>query len=242
MSKTNWFKKTNPIIYSDEFIQIDAFHKENGKHLSISVQSEQDFETFVSSHKSEYNIFYSAGLTDGNGRKTENIVGANIIFLDFDFKEYAKPPIEQFTSDLQERLNLFFFQIVDSGHGYHIYIAIDHTTDIQRWNDLTKELAEIYEADSKAALPTQLMRAPGSLNWKNSDNPVSVNVIFSSDCDRYSLDKLERLIERSKQEKSFEKYCDVKPCIEKMLNGVDKGDRNFALGRLIYNFRYIISD
>lgn len=238
MSNNNdWFYHTNPTLHPQEFIELTAFPKQNGPPKICYIQNETDYKCFVETHRLNYNIFYSVGLTDGTGRKAENIIGANFIVLDFDFKGYAIPPCREFTNELQERLPLFIYQVVDSGHGYHAYIPIEYTTDIPRWNDVTKRLAEIYNADEKAALPTQLIRAPGSLNWKDLDRPLSVNVIYSNKSKRYTLSNLEKLIEKQSKPKRFGSYVDMKPCISKMLEGVDKGERNFALGRLVYDFK-----
>lgn len=233
----NWFKLTNPTIHQNEFIELTAFPKKGGVPLIVYVQNESDFKTFVETHRENFNIFYSVGLSDGSGRKKSNIIGANLIVLDFDFKGFVKPPLKGFINELQERLPLFIYQVVDSGHGYHIYVAIEHTTDIDRWNSVTKQLVEIFGADEKAALSTQIIRAPGSLNWKDTDHPLSVNAVFSNNCKRYSLSKLERLIEQSKKPLKYGKYVDQKPCISNMLKGVEKGYRNFAMGRLIYDFK-----
>lgn len=237
MSKNLWFQYTNPVIYEEQFIQLTAFHKMTGEAIIIQVQNESDFTSFVRSHRYDYNIFYSVGLTDGNGRKEKNIIGANFIVLDFDFKEHAKKPINRLAEELKEILNLYYYQIVDSGHGYHVYIAIEHTNDVERWNNVTKELARIYGADEKAALKTQIIRAPGSLNWKDPNTPLSVNVLYSKPSNRYTLSALEQKIEELKRPMRFGKHVDNKPCIDNMLKGVSCGDRNFALGRLIYHFK-----
>lgn len=230
-----------PQLNKDEYIRMQAM--KNGKVIACPVfQCFPDIVRFTNAHKND-NVFYSIATTDGNGNQISHLKSVSAIVLDFDFKENGvnkpKPDPRPFWDMLQDKLDIYIAVTIDSGHGYHIVIGIETTNDIDRWNKITKELAEIYGADMKATIKTQLMRMPYSFNVKDENNKLRVNIVSlkTDNLKRYTLNELETIIRNKKQLKIKNEYQEIKPCITNMLNGTTKGNRNFALGRIISYFR-----
>ena len=179
-----------------------------------------------------------------------------VLLLDFDKKDYPElKTVQEFTALIKAKMpQLFIHMIVDSGNGYHCYIAINRTVNIARVAAANKALAEIVGADLKATLITQIARIPTSFNLKDKNNKKPVNIINNalerntSTFKPYNLARIEGYIERLQQnEINLKKYDDdVQPlpsvqcsknssfyCCECMLSqGVSCGARNFTLGRL----------
>ena len=226
------FEIMNPSININEYIGVEVFHPESGERVGYGhYHDEMQFNIFVESYKNSGNMYFTIALTDGNGFATQNMVAANMIVLDFDYKDEEKPEIHEFTEKLKQKLNLFFFQVVDSGHGYHIYIPIEKTHDLDYWIATTKRLQALYNADGNAVKKTQLMRVPFSYNMKYR-NRKCVNPIWCKAPQyRYTLDNINKMIDMSeKHPLYFERNM---PCTSKMLKGVNQGYRNFCLCRII---------
>lgn len=238
-----YFKNTFGELDPQENIAIVLVHKTDKKNcLQHFIRTENEFIYFVRQYRENYNIYCSIACTNGVARKDENILSSRVIALDFDKKDIPEKSSEELSKRIMSQLKLFIFQMVESGHGYHIYIPIEKTTDINRWNTITKKLCNIWGADIKATLKTQIMRVPESLNWKE-EIPPKVKLKFSNGnfqpIPLYKIEKAIRNYERKKEKQKQLEYLKAeKSCIFKMLNGVQKGLRNFAMGRIISYYRY----
>lgn len=123
--------------------------------------------------------------------------------------------------------------------------------------EVNKNLAEILGADLKATLKTQIARIPTSYNLKNDDEQKVVSIVANNieslpeKFKPYRLTKIEKMIDNyylnqelfSKiKQKPGSEYtkCTSYYCIESMLSeGVQEGERNFALGRITNYLRDI---
>lgn len=145
---------------------------------------------------------------------------------------------------------LFNHAIINSGNGWHVYISVASNTDVQSITDINKTLASILGADIKAASPTQIVRIPYTLNFKDPDSPLlvktCVNTVGTNQYKPYTIDKIHSLIKAAYKTKQVQVTEPPEPpslevirkpsvyyCCEQMLKqGVKQGNRNFALGRL----------
>ena len=84
--------------------------------------------------------------------------------------------------------------IVESGHGYHVYFvvrqALEHPNE--NWENAQIALINLARGDMQAKDPTRLMRAPGSYNNKDPENPKPVTIIHASD-KKYYIDDFRKL-------------------------------------------------
>lgn len=123
---------------------------------------------------------------------------------------------------------------VNSGHGIHAYWLLREPVG-QELEPVLKGLASITGADIKATDPTRIMRLPGTYNVKS--DPVKCEVLEINN-NVYSLTDISQHIDvspgREFNGKGFEgKLIDTsRPCINSILEGVQEGQRNWALGRL----------
>lgn len=72
--------------------------------------------------------------------------------------------------------------IVCSGHGYHLYFLLKRVQmDSSGWSKIQNALITMAGGDQQAKDAGRLLRVPGTLNWKDKDNPKKVEIIYESD-------------------------------------------------------------
>lgn len=197
-------------------------------------------------------MYIGLSTVRGKGGKIENMRTRRVLLLDFDKKDYPEfKTVEDFSKHIKSRIPpLFNHIIVDSGNGYHFYVAIRKCVDNERIASISKELAELTGADVKATLPTQIVRLPTSMNLKDSSNKKPVNIVANNAESRpdrfkpYHLQRIEGYINHYRQnQKNLESLSSLPSheynktsryhCIECMLaQGARQGERNFCLGRI----------
>ena len=133
--------------------------------------------------------------------------------------------------------------VINSGHGIHCYWLLDKPAGPEI-EPVIKAIVNKTAADGQAAELARVMRLPGTLNVK--DAPVRCEILEKNN-KTYSLEDIAEILEvepEQPQDKATEgqKKPDIdyksitskvdRPCIKSMLEGVEKGERNWALGRL----------
>ncbi len=193
--------------------------------------------------KHYWNTYFSVTTTNGIGRTTRDLRTRSCICLDFDKSELGDgfnhiDILHKFKS-----IRCFYHAIVDTGHGYHVYIFIEPTTDLEAVEQVTKALAILTGADTKATLKTQLMRVPGTVNIKDEGrkNHKYVKIVYLADNDKVkrlpiSKYQYDYVTERTKQTNiNYVMRDDHTPrCVVNILeNGSSIGDRNANLQTLV---------
>lgn len=238
-------------LKSDEYVRIVAIKQREGKDplsKEFYIQSIAELNNLITKYKYNFDLYITIATTRGKSGSKENMRSRKVLFLDFDKKDYPQfEDVKDFTEHIKRKIpHLFNHCLVDSGHGFHFYFAIQKTVNTEVATQLNKTLAKILGADLKATLPTQLMRLPTSLNLKHEAKPV--NIIYNNyghpQFKPYTLNKLAKIISYVKLNEEIKAEIHQEPpkefdklssffCIEKMIaNGASKGERNFCLGRI----------
>lgn len=222
---------------------------ENKELLKLRIkQGLKDCDTFIT---------LSTVKDDAKTKEAESMNRRFCLGFDFDKKDFKGKleTIQEFTKHFRDTTGLFIHYVIDSGHGYHIYVGIEETTDIPRVTSITRRFAVLCKADLSNISKAQSLRLPGTLNHKYPQNILSVNVVSAYKNDdkfrRYTLDYLEDKLKKLEKaagigrqvvrKKSIpRKFKGMYPCVAKMLNdGVPKGERNKCLARIVSYFRDI---
>lgn len=252
-------------LFENEYIRLVAIRNStDGTKASFTryVRTFEEYLGFVMKYRQDYDLFNQIATNKGNQSGTaENQWRRRVLFLDFDCKDQpemrtAKDCREWIKSKLPK---LFVHCIINSGHGFHFYVCVPETDEIDDLISMNETIAQITKADLKAVMPTQISRIPGSYNhktatgadYKSKDEWSFVKVVINSYGDnRYrALDSsyIQRMISeyqyREEVERVLDKtvwhyeYLDDYPqylCIRRAIEeGVDKGQRNFWLGRIV---------
>ncbi len=247
-------------LEDDEYIRIVAIKAENVKiSLTKFFKHKAEIEEFVKKYKYNYHIYVGLATTKGQAGEAKNMYKRKVLMLDFDNKDYPEySGAADFSKHIKGRIKtLFNHMIVDTGHGYHFYIATNRYKDNKRMARVNNELGQILGADLNATLITQIARLPTSINLKDKDNQKVVTIVannLESSPDMfkpYNLLKIENMIENHNKNQQLLERLPQKPsqeytkcssyyCIEAMLSeGVRQGERNFALGRITNYLRDI---
>ena len=154
-----------------------------------------------------HQVFFGPALRkDDLGSKRsndENIMYMLSLWVDIDSPDKSLPADErleqaqillgEFIVALTE-YNIEPSFIVESGHGYHVYFivhqAMEHPNE--NWENAQIALINMAKADMQAKDPTRLMRAPGSINYKDPGNPKPVTIIHASE-KIYFIDDFRRI-------------------------------------------------
>lgn len=224
-----------------QYIKLFLANKDNHIERYFS-NIDELVKTCVSGVISKYNCYFSINTNNGISNESQNLLKGHMIGLDFDKKELGEDFKIQDIINKFRNLNIFYNCIVDTGHGYHVYILIEPTEDLKSLNKLTKELAEKLGADKNATLTTQLLRVPYTLNIKNPDKIKPVNLVYMDKEPKYRT--LEYYSKRicDKQNGSINRleytFKEVLPkCLESILNGSREGERNRDLQRIVISLR-----
>lgn len=222
---------------------------ENKELLKLRLkQGLKDCDTFIT---------LSTVKGDAKTKEAENMSRRFCLGFDLDKKDFKGRfnTIQEFAKHFRDTTSLFIHYIIDSGHGYHIYVGIEETTDIGRVTSITRRFAVLCGADIANISQAQSLRLPGTLNHKDPQNVLSVNIVSAYTQDdkfrRYTLDYLESRLKKlerasgigrpvTKKKSITRKFRGMYPCVAVMLDkGVPKGERNKCLARIVSYFRDI---
>lgn len=159
------------------------------------------------SNRGYINTYFTLSTTNGEGGTEKDLIYRSVLGFDFDKKDLGenfsyKDIIERFKS-----LGIWYHIMTDSGHGFHVYMCVEPTQDLQKVMEVQKALGKLLGADLNALKSTQVLRVPYSHNTKK-DKAKRVNIIKMFDRDtikRYDINRL------------YDRFC--------RLNFKDTGDR-----------------
>jgi hypothetical protein len=128
---------------------------------------------------------------------------------------------------------------INSGHGIHTYWFLEEPVAAKDVTPFLKYISKATGADSRAAEPARIMRLPYTYN--NKFDPILCEIKEFNEYDRYSLKSLQKRFNLnidSHKESNTDRVRGIKMpnadrnCINSILKGVSRGERNWAQGRL----------
>ena len=232
------------IFTGNGYVEVRAIgNDKNSKPLRYFYKDPEELIRTLNKHKDK-NVWI--GMYKRKARYRKEYLHTNQIWLDFDLEEKYKrlegKAHQNALKDLRVKIELLFdkFKVpqpsatVFSGNGYHFYWFLkEAATNTQ---DLLKSFAILLGADEKATDNARVMRVPETINIKYGKNRkcelVDINEALIYDISTF--EKITNVKANQKPQRELEKlYETEKPCINMMLNGVEQGERNFALFRII---------
>ena len=176
---TRFMKNVFPTLEEDEFITVVRIN--DNKTEEIRCKNIDEAVSFCNrKDKYFYNSYYSLATTDGIGRTTNNLRRRSCLVWDFDKKDLGQDFNVKDILHLFKSIRLYYHAIIDTGHGWHVYVFIEKTTDLEAVEAVQKAVAIRLGADTHATLKTQLMRVPGTVNIKHG-NKLPVKIVYLAD-------------------------------------------------------------
>lgn len=123
-------------------------------------------------------VYMCINGTDGLGREEHNITDLRVFFVDFDGQ--AEPEWVLQPHLIQKR---------DETHGHAFWLINGQGLSKEDWTDVQKRLSLYYGTDGQVVDPARVVRVPGTLHYKNPNNPVSYSIIsnVSGELPRYTV-------------------------------------------------------
>lgn len=119
-------------------------------------------------------VFYGVLPRSGQGKgKAKDTLPGRVAWADLDFKDYADGEAE--ARERIKQLPIPPSIIVRSGHGLHLYWLLREATDPKELSELSRGLAGVLGGDH-AFDAARLLRLPGTLNRKDPEHPIPVEV------------------------------------------------------------------
>lgn len=196
-----------------------------------------------------WNTYFSINTTDGTSGQTESLKKAYVLGFDFDKKDYHKGFNHKDILNKFREIKVKYNTLVDSGHGYHVYVCIEETDNLTKVNEVTKAIATAIGSDINACKITQILRPPCTYNVKE-DNRKLVKTIFleeEKNCRRYTIEDLHLRFCNKKEEveksnvntKYVIEHNNLKPCIEEILQKGSKAHcNNTDLQKIVIELRH----
>ena len=157
----------------------------------------------------------------------EDCLTTGVIWADYD-----GIPLDQVKANIRKAGIPAASMIVSSGNGFHAYWILSKRIGHEA-EQITKAICKLTESDSQSTDIARHMRLPGSFNLKGGEKKACY-VVESNEW-TYPPETIKKAVESAimTPERHSREYATTgKPCIDKMLAGVGKGQRNFALGRI----------
>lgn len=210
-----------------------------------NVDDLMDYEPPADKH-----IYFGVMTRSRKRGRIEDTKKTNALWFDFDdVASYAEIEYILNMRNLPEPS-----MIVNSGHGYHLYYLLDKPAGAEI-KAVLDEFVKVTGADSNSSDLARIMRLPDTMNVK--EDPVKCELMTTSK-NIYNLNEIADLLGVEVKEPPKkgqirpEKVAEVlgidyegiqslvdKPCVKSILDGVQRGERNWLLGRLT---RYLKDD
>ncbi len=181
--RSHWFQDTSKLI------QYVAQHKNENLYVGLCTTSTQ--------------------LPRSARAVKENASTIRAFHIDIDILNPVAHQGEKLPETLDEAIKIAYSlmdptYIVDSGHGLHAYYFFDEHQTIsdsdywtmfsQQFQHAIKQKFPQYELDSTHDLP-RILRCPGSMNYKDPDNPIECKIIEHNETAYYMDTELMDAIE-----------------------------------------------
>lgn len=241
------------IDFSKEKIRVFQNNKDNSYNRVLFFTDIDELVSF-STNKSNYNLntyFQLATLhINAQDGKEENLKYRYCLSFDFDKKDLGEGFNHKDIVNRFKELKIYCHCIIDSGNGYHSYVMLNKTNDIDKVYEVQKALCERLGADKNAIKATQILRIPYTYNVKG-DKGKTVRIV-------HLADKHSKLFKPYDINFLYEKNCkntansikndttirytlnntNIPGCIESILkNGSEEGNRYKDLQNIVVFLR-----
>lgn len=231
--QTEKFFKTWFHDYSEGFIELRFFGTLPGQTFFPNL-AELKASNYGLDYPKQYDIYFGVcpRIKEQGNREAVGVVPG--LWLDVDGKDFqgGKEAALKRLNEFSRKPSL----IVDSGNGYHAYwVFKEMDSRVELIEERLKSLAKFLGADTKCCDLPRILRVPGTLNRKNPDQQLTVQLIESND-NQYTLEDFEVFV-------PLELSVTAKPkgnspgWVKETLDGLSEGNRNDSFTRLAGKLR-----
>lgn len=113
-------------LEDNEFVRLVAIKSANDKIVVTKfIKHIAEIEEFISKYKYNYNIYIGLATSKGENGGAKSMYKRKVLMLDFDKKDYPEyTDVTDFSKHIKGKIPILFnHMVIDTGHGYHYYIA-----------------------------------------------------------------------------------------------------------------------
>ena len=213
------------LIEIREIEEATAGNKPKSKALFMAFSKLKDYIPPQDKH-----VYFGVYSRARRGGKIKDCLTTNVIWVDYD-----EMSLEEVKTAI-EKANIPAPTIyINSGYGIHAYWKLNKRVGHEA-QPIVKAIVKVTGADQSATDIARTMRLPGTNNVKyGACKPCRVLEVSHT---VYDLSEIEKAVQvEYKASKGRTGITTGKPCVDTMLQGVGKGHRNFALGRITKQFQ-----
>lgn len=228
---------------TNEYLEIREIDHEG--NVTQHFLKQQDINKYTP--PKDKNVYFGVFSRNKKSGKTRCCNTTRVLWLDFD-KGMMGLSVEERVKKVQDIIMAVGLPkasiLISSGNGIHAYWLLKERQ--QEVTEVLRIIADITDADIKATDKARIMRLPGTLNIKDKERPLEYKILQADYSLIYDYRLFKELLKdcigqvsekplKAKLELTKSIIDEIKtdrPCIEKIIKGVSKGERNFALGRL----------
>lgn len=255
LDKQYQLKKFFRLIYrdlgEDECIRLyqNNTHKGETGYQDINYFNDvDDVVSFVDNKHRYLNTYFQLATTNGENGKADNLLYRYCLGFDFDKKDLGEDFNHKDILNLFKNIKIHYHALIDTGNGYHVYVCINRTNDLDKVNEVQKALCEKLGADINAIKPTQLLRVPYTYNIKGTKKKL-VKIVYMEDrhdITPYDIDFLyakncNNSVENNSSDTNIKwtiNNTNIPKCIENiLLNGSEEGSREADLQKIVVLLR-----
>lgn len=232
----------------------NGFEFEENEHIRILQTNEKtnfskvsyfnDIDDLISfttnKHRVFNNTYFNLCSVNGNGGSKDDLIKRYCLGFDFDKKDLGKDFTHKNVMEKFKELKLWYHALVDSGNGYHAYMIIEPTSDLDKVEEVQKALGKLLNSDMNATLRTQILRVPYTFNVKDKAKEVRIISQFNrSTIKRYDINKLHKRFCQDKFRDGNDNVVislsnNYPPCVANALkDGSKVGSRNKDLFNIV---------
>lgn len=158
------------------------------------------------------NVYFGTGTYKDGKREAKNTTGKKALYLDMDCgggKEFPtkKDAVVQLKEFIHESKFINPNILVDSGNGIHAYWTLDKVVPASEWVEMAETLKKMCHDfnfpadDAVTADSARILRVPGSINKKDTQNPKTCRVLKSKQSD-FPVTAIKKLLARHQAPKA----------------------------------------
>ena len=225
----------------NEYIRIlQTNEKTNFSKVSYFNNVDDLISFTTNKHRVFNNTYFNLCSVDGKGGSEKDLIKRYVLGFDFDKKDLGKDFNHENVVEKFKNLGLWYHALVDSGNGYHAYMMIEPTSDLDIVEEVQKAIATKLNSDMNATLRTQILRVPYTFNVKY-DKAKEVKIINQFDrktIKRYNINQLHKRFCQSEFRESNKVVINLNnsypSCVANALkNGSKVGNRNRDLFNIV---------
>ena len=239
------------VDFSKEKIRVFQNNKDNTFN-KVSYFNDIDDLVSFSTNKNNYNLntYFQLATIDINAEdgKEDSLAYRYCLAFDFDKKDLGEGFNHKDIVNLFKGLKIYCHCIIDSGNGYHAYIMLNKTDNIDKVNEVQKALCKRLGADMNAVKTTQILRIPYTYNVKDKAKTVRIVHLADRHAEKFKPYDIDFLHEKNCNKAdtikndTTTKYTlnntNMPKCIADILkNGSEEGNRYKDLQNIVVSLR-----